>query len=393
MYNSGRRPIICNKVELPKYKAALINKPVIVFNRIATPVVCTIRSLSFAPRYWEQRTVVPKIEIGEITVSFESETGDTKSAEVVNKDFEIELPPGKWTVKAQGKKSDDVIIESESCQIELPAENTNVKLVLKPTQSDTEKGTFKFSFGMNYNKVSGMKYTYKKHGATESQSAIIVNFSDPINIELSSGVYTFRFDFYSDRDCIDELLYSFTEVVNIFDGLTTDTWIGAGEYIKEGEICITDNMISQFISTTVYVSNDGNDSNLGTFFEPVKTIQNAVNKVIAMNVVTNSSEENPYKILLLSDIISDDSFESNNNALVNIDPSSPSENPLYLTISKCGDGNATINANRTDSNIGRVMYIGENANVTLKNLTIKGGYLLGANGGGIYSKGNCKYSK
>lgn len=341
-----------------------------------------------------QRTVVPKIEIGEITVSFESETGDTKSAEVVNKDgvlnFEIELPPGKWTVKAQGKTSDDVIIESESCQIELPAENTNVKLVLKPTQSDTKEGTFNFSFGTNYNKVSGMKYTYKKHGATESQSATIVNFSDPINIELSSGVYTFRFDFYSDRDCIDELLYSFTEVVNIFDGLTTDTWIGAGEYIKEGEICITDNMISQFISTTVYVSNDGNDSNLGTFFEPVKTIQNAVNKVIAMNVVTNSSEENPYKILLLSDIISDDSFESNNNALVNIDPPSPSEPPLYLTISKCGDGNATINANRTNTNTGRVMYIGENANVTLKNLTIKGGYLLGANGGGIYSKGNCK---
>lgn len=339
-----------------------------------------------------QRTVVPKIEIDEITVSFESETGDTKSAEVVNKDFEIELPPGKWTVKAQGKKSDDVIIESESCQIELPAENTNVKLVLKPTQSDTGKGTFNFSFGTNYNKVFGMKYTYKKHGATESQSAIIVNFSDPINIKLSSGVYTFRFDFYSDTDCIDELLYSFTEVVNIFDGLTTDTWIGAGEYIKEGEICITDNMINQFVSTTVYVSNDGNDSNLGTFFEPVKTIQNAVNKVIAMNVDTASSEENPYKILLLSDIYtpSNNSFENINNALVNIDPPSPSDPPLYLTISKCGDGNATINANRTDSNIGRVMYIGENANVTLKNLTIKGGYLLGANGGGIYSKGNCK---
>ena len=341
-----------------------------------------------------QRTVVPKIEIDEITVSFESETGETKSVEVVDKDgvlnFEIELPPGKWTVKAQGKTSDDVIIESESCQIELPAENTNVKLVLKPTQSDTKEGTFNFSFGTNYNKVSGMKYTYKKHGATESQSAIIVNFSDPINIKLSSGVYTFRFDFYSDTDCIDELLYSFTEVVNIFDGLTTDTWIGAGEYIKEGEICITDNMISQFISTTVYVSNDGNDSNLGTFFEPVKTIQNAVDKVIAMNEVTVSSEENPYKILLLSDIISDDSFESNNNALVNIDPPSPSENPLYLTISKCGDGNATINANRSSSDAGRVMYIGENANVTLKNLTLKGGALLGENGGGIYSKGNCK---
>ena len=308
-----------------------------------------------------QRTVVPKIEIGEITVSFESETGDTKSAEVVNKDFEIELPPGKWTVKAQGKKSDDVIIESESCQIELPAENTNVKLVLKPTQSDTEKGTFKFSFGMETTKVSRMKYTYKKNGDTEPQSAIINNFSEQ-NIDLSSGVYTFRFDFYSDNVYTDELLYSFKEVVNIFDGLTTDTWIGAGEYINEGVICINDTMISNFVSTTVYVSENGKDSNLGTFFEPVKTIQTAVDKVIAMHKETASDVENPYKIFLLSDIISDDSFE-NNKALVNIDPPSPSENPLYLTISKCGDGNATINANRSSSDTGRVMYIGENANV------------------------------
>ena len=333
-----------------------------------------------------QRTVVPKIEIGEITVSFESETGDTKSAEVVNKDFEIELPPGKWTVKAQGKKSDDVIIESESCQIELPAENTNVKLVLKPTQSDTEKGTFKFSFGMETTKVSRMKYTYKKNGDTEPQPAIINNFSEQ-NIDLSSGVYTFRFDFYSSTD---ELLYSFKEVVNIFDGLTTDTWIGAGEYIEDGKICINDTMISNFVSTTVYVSNDGDDSNLGTFFEPVKTIQNAVNKVIDMNEVTTSSEGNPYKILLLSDIYipSNDSFESNNNAFVNINPSSASDIPLYLTISKCGDGKATINANRTDTNTGRVMYIGENANVTLKNLTLTGGYLKNDNGAGLYILNN-----
>ena len=136
-----------------------------------------------------------------------------------------------------------------------------------------------------------------------------------------------------------------------------------------------------------YVSKNGNDSDWGTLSAPVKTIQKAVDKVIAMNEVTASNEGNPYKILLLSDIetLSDNSFESNNNALVNIDPSSP----LYLEISKYGDGNATINANRTDSNTGRVMYIGENANVTLQNLILTGGYLLDENGGGIYSEGNC----
>ena len=344
-----------------------------------------------------QRTVVPKIETDVITVIFESETKETKTAEVVNNDgvlnFEVELPAGKWTVKAQGEKSDVVIIKSESCQIELSAENKseNVALVLKPTQSDTGKGFFEFSFGQIHTKVSGINYTYKKNGSTESQSVIIDNFTAKENIKLSSGVYTFRFDFYSDMDCTDELLYSFTEVVNIFDGLTTDTWISAGEYIKEGEICINNDMINQFVSTTVYVSEFGNDSNFGTFFAPVTTIQEAVDKVIAMHKVTASSEGNPYKILLLSDIYtsSNNSFENNNNAFVNIDPSSASETPLYLTISKYGDGNATINANRSSSNTGRVMYIGENANVTLQNLILTGGYLLGENGGGIYSKGNC----
>ena len=342
-----------------------------------------------------QRTVVPKIDTDVITVIFESETKETKTAEVVNNDgvlnFEVELPAGKWTVKAQGKKSDVVIIKSESCQIELSAENKseNVALVLKPTQSDTGEGFFEFSFNMKTPKVFGMKYTYEKHGATESQSVIINNFSAKENINLTSGVYTFRFDFYSDKECRGELLYSFTEVVNIFDGLTTDTWISAGEYINGGKICITDTMISKFVSTTVYVSEFGNDSNLGTFFAPVNTIQKAVDKVIAMNVDTASSEGNPYKILLLGNIetLSDDSFE-NNNALVNIDPSSASEKPLYLTISKYGDGNATINANRTDSKTGRVMYIGKNANVTLQNLILTGGYLKNEDGAGLYILNN-----
>ena len=350
-----------------------------------------------------QRTVVPKIETDVINVIFESETKETKTAEVVNNDgvlnFEVELPAGKWTVKAQGKKSDVVIIKSESYQIELSAENKseNVALVLKPTQSDTGEGTFEFSFDMNTSKVSGMKYTYEKNGSTEPpQTGKIDDFSAKKNIKLSSGVYTFRFDFYSDKECTGELLYSFTEVVNIFDGLTTDTWITAGEYIDGGKICITNDMISKFVSTTVYVSEFGNDSNFGTFFAPVTTIQKAVDKVIAMHKVTASSVEKPYKILLLSDIYtsSNNSFENNNNAFVNIDLSSASasENPLYLEISKYGDGNATINANRSSSNTGRVMYIGENANVTLKNLILTGGYLKNdenKNGGGIYSKGNC----
>ena len=113
-----------------------------------------------------QRTVVPeKIDPNVITVIFKSETGDTKSVDVVNNNgvlnFEIELPAGKWTVKAQGKKSDVVIIKSESCQIELSAENksANVELVLKPTQSDTGEGFFKFSFGMEPTKVSRIEYT------------------------------------------------------------------------------------------------------------------------------------------------------------------------------------------------------------------------------------------
>ncbi len=327
-----------------------------------------------------QRTVVPKIETDEITVSFESETGETKSVEVVDKDgvlnFEVELPVGKWTVKAQGKKSDVVIIKSESCQIELSAENksaTNVTLVLKPIQSDTEEGTFEFSFGMVPHTVSGMKYTYEKHGATESKSGTINNFTAKENIDLSSGVYTFRFDFYSDND---KLLYSFTEVVNIFDGLTTDTWIGAGEYIKDGKICITDTMINQFISTTFYVSENGNDSNLGTFFAPIKSINKVLEKIDTIN--DGSSE---YRIYIKGNINNTSENSSFiNNSFINITPT----NTLNLLICGFGNEKSIINAERN----GRVMYIGENANVTLQNLILTGGYLTNEKGAGLYILNN-----
>ena len=315
--------------------------------------------------------------------------------------FSINLPKGQWTITVSGEKSDVVILEGSVTVVlndEYPVTNSEI-IILKPKTTGGKGNLFlKLALDIESFNCGGVKATLSS--SENSKKYIFFTASDgnpasEIDLEfsdISSGTYSFKLEFYermssdgSDYEC-ENIIYILKDTVNIFDGLTTNEWSGTG--YSEDTFTLTQEMITSFAMTTFYVSENGVDSNLGTFFEPVKTIQNAVDKVIAMNEVTVSSEENPYKILLLSDIISDDPFESNNNALVNINPSSASGTPLYLTISKCGDGNATINANRSSSDTGRVMYIGKNANVTLQNLILKGGYLTDTNGAGLYIENN-----
>ena len=76
----------------------------------------------------------------------------------------------------------------------------------------------------------------------------------------------------------------------------------------------------------------------------------------------------------MNDITGTDSdFTDDNKALINV---VPGENKS-LNLKICGFGNekSKINAGRNVSQTGRVMYIGENANVTLQNLILTGGYL------------------
>ena len=140
-------------------------------------------------------------------------------------------------------------------------------------------------------------------------------------------------------------------------------------------------------------SSSGSDDNSGTSTaQPFKTVQKAVNEAI-----TSNDEETTYKIYVMDDITGgDSSFDATTNyALINIVPTKK----LNLKISGYNNTVSKINANRTYSysgnkggTIGRVMYIGANADVRLENITLTGGAInnssssvaLDRYGGGAY---------
>ena len=133
----------------------------------------------------------------------------------------------------------------------------------------------------------------------------------------------------------------------------------------------------------VFVSAGGNDSNFGVSSSPFKSLQAAVNAIDAANDGTSS-----YTIKVMDNV--DDSSSSsydtsNNSALINIAPTKA----LNITIKSSADNTQrTINAGRTSSNTGRVMYVGTNATVTIQNLVLTGGNIAESGGGVFVGGGN-----
>ena len=167
-----------------------------------------------------------------------------------------------------------------------------------------------------------------------------------------------------------------TEIVRKFE--VTPQVLNSGGY--EYWHVKADGMLAK--DSIIYVKSDALADGNGTLDNPFITIQEAVNK--AINDSTAGSTK--FKILLQSDVEdpSTDSYDpANNSSFVNIDPT----NVLTLEIASYGENSFKINAKKSGANSGRVMYIGQKANVTLRNINISGGNLTDGNGGAIYCSG------
>ena len=353
------------------------------------------------------RTAMP--DMTGIEYSIKAENGTTTyssdnsgNIEIDGTFFKLALPQGTWTITVEGRTaaagSTDAACVTGNAKVTLSAENpvAQVNIAVKPSMNGT--GSVALDVGVAPDSgINGVKWTLpdpvRSSGFIDFSTAKTGNITID---QIQSGSYTLVMEFYSgsSRDDEGQLLYMVRESVNVFDGATTDTWTGSSPYLIGTTFTVTKELVETFAQTTFYVSLGGDDSNSGSLPSlPFATIQKAVDKAVAMNDVLPSEEDTPYRILLLSDVTYDGtaSFAGNNNAFVNITPTES----LHLVIEPYKKDVATIDANRNESNSGRVMYIGEKAKVTMNSLTITGGHITadGDNsGGGIYSKGNCIFS-
>lgn len=354
---------------------------------------------------WQDRSVSAELP-DEIFYSVSAKNAEnsekTYTAEVSGSAFSIKLSKGTWNITAEGfsdaEKTLSVLKGSVSVSVE---DENSVKSGISVKMSPQTDGKGNISLSLEVENGSGIKSVLAelyKNGENGSVYSEKLNFSsNAAKIEqsdVSSGVYILSLKFYSESDCSGGLFYSAQEIVNVFNNLTTDTWQGNSVYFTGGKFLLSKSAVESFKMKTFFVQGESettyspaksaDDSNAGTYFAPLKTVQAAVDKINALN---NGTAE--YTIFVDGKVMADSSgdYSANNSSFVNISPALT----LNLLIKSLSSEKAVVDAGRSGKNADsagwRVFYIGENAKVAFVNITVTGGS-LDSSGGGIYCGGN-----
>ena len=131
----------------------------------------------------------------------------------------------------------------------------------------------------------------------------------PKEVQIDSGSYRVRFDFY-DSEASKNILYSRIQTIEVYDGLLTDKWYEAGSQggpvnNNNGTFTVDSTAIQDFINTTVYVDpQNGSDTNGGTYYGKLKTLQKAVDTVVARNNIKSGTDE--FNIFLCGDVTTEE---------------------------------------------------------------------------------------
>lgn len=376
------------------------------------------------------RTAVPSVpELSglffNVTATKSASSSVSVSGEVLrgnSPSFTVKLSEGEWTLKADAfsdsGKTKKVLSGSSdlfSLSRASPVKN-DISIILSPVN----EGSGKVSLPVGWTIDSGIrsvKITFEV--LNDITKTLGTNVTDKdfegtleFDSDIQSGSHTAKLEFYGESGGGGTLRYSTREVINVFQNLTTDTWQGNVPYLTETngktEFKVTKNLVDTFTLTTFYVKGErstnlpggkeADDTNTGTPFDPFKTVQAAVDKVVRLNDGTSS-----YKIYVdgtfnavnagQNAFKTGDAYHDTNkvlgdgsNALVKIENNSNGK-MLDLTIEGMAES-ATLDAQRTDSLRGRVIYIhnsGSGIKLSLKKLKVTGGYC--ENAAGIYFSG------
>lgn len=329
-----------------------------------------------------------------------TKTSSEYKGAVSGSSFSVKVPKGSWNVLAEGFSDEGKSVQILKGSAEVSVDDDySVKSGIEVAMSPLTDGAGDILLKIQKTADSGIRSfrarLEKLGGEPVSPEPIKIDFpsdSDSANLKkdkIASGTYILHLEFYSGTGCTGNLLYYAQETVNVFKNLTTDTWRGNSSYLKNGTFTVAKQNVDTFSMTTFFVQGTGgtytpaaaaNDSNSGTYFAPLRTVQAAVDKIESINDGTSS-----YTVMVDGNFTAeakDVSWPSSDftEAFVVIEPSKEL-NVTIRGISK--DSPAVLNVNSN----GRGFYIGEYASVTLERLKVSKGSCLD-NGGGIFCNGS-----
>lgn len=328
-----------------------------------------------------------------------AKTSSEYKGAVSGNSFSVKVPKGSWNILAEGFSDEGKSVQILKGSAEVSVDDDySVKSGIEVAMSPLTDGAGDILLKIQKTADSGIKSfraRLEKLGGDEPVSSEPIDFpsdSDSANFkknEIDSGTYILHLEFYSEADCAGNLLFYAQETVNVFKNLTTDTWRGNSSYLKDGTFTVSKENVDTFSMTTFFVQGtDGTytpaaaaaDSNSGTYFAPLRTVQAAVDKIESLNDGTSS-----YTVMVDGNFTAEDGDVRDPSsdwiaAFVVIEPS----NKLNVTIRGISkDSPAVLNVNSN----GRVFFIGGNASVTLEKLKVSNGSCID-NGGGIFCNGS-----
>lgn len=270
-----------------------------------------------------------------------SHNGDPKNGVTFDNsgNFSLQLNTGDNEIKIEVEKKvesspvDWITILRSTETITIGANSPHVlskNFVLKKLQTEGKKGNVKLEIN-----CSNAGVDYVTATLVETDSTKISNWQDALNLEdgkliweaknvettvnfpssgnplsINSGSYRVKFDFY-DNEENKNILYSRIQTIEVYDSLLTNKWYEAGSQDgpvdnNNGTFTVDQTAIQNFINTTVYVDpHNGSDTNGGTYYGKLKTLQKAVDTVVARNNIKSGTEE--FNIYLCGDIEGDQS--------------------------------------------------------------------------------------
>ena len=349
------------------------------------------------------RSAVPSLPEGvSFSVTAKSAKEEIMEASYISSDgqFEIKLTQGEWTLSAEIKKDGTTILSGKSDKISITAEkpiDDEIFIIVK-SDSSTGSGTVNLPiFIEETGEIKSAQVSWQDSSGTTGTQTLDFS-SNPSAVftmggtDISSGAYTAVFQFYSSEADGKRLLYQCTETINVCSNLCTDSWLKNGTnsspWLTESDgratLTVTKSLVEKFAQTSFFVQGtDGtytpkttaNDTNNGTYFDPLSTVQKAVDNIIQIN-----DGETEYAIFIDGTVTAPDDFDS--SATLNFIKIEP-EKKLNLTIASLSSTQAEINANKK---VGVIYVIGksetEKTTLVLQNVCITGGKTQSSGVGG-----------
>ena len=320
-----------------------------------------------------------------VTATPSEPTLEVKETIVSSKDYSFVLDKGTWTfyVKAYLVATSDEITDSTipilvSNNLEYNINSSSVTLPSITLQLNTAAnatGTFSLPIDVTDTGIESCKVEFtnildgiKPDGFIANADTVSETGREIITLQpgsnISAGYYLMRMEFYNGTNGAGLRLYSRTEMITIYPGASSTSYVVKWNY-ENNLLEITTSLIKGNRNHEVYVNSSASVSGSGGFFDPFNTFTQAMDYI---NTVNDGNDVNiDYSIILCSDITG--APASGSDTFIEIEP----HHPINLTIkSKADSGIYKIQPTESSRGISFKGITGEDCHFTLQNVAITG---------------------